>query len=106
MKTPKKKKEKEEEEPRSLRKRGRKSNQYLKFCTEREEQLKKENSLLDKKELYEKLDQEWNDMSEDDRAKYETEDGATPKKSGEHFEQCLTDPVWMPGVGVGGGPSF
>lgn len=96
VKTPKKKKEKEEEEPRSLRKRGRKSNQYLKFCTEREEQLKKENSLLDKKELYEKLDQEWNDMSEDDRAKYETEDGATPKKSDRKRKREQSTPAVEP----------
>lgn len=80
VKSPKVKSDKEE--PRSLRKRGRKSIQFLKFCSEKEEQQKEEYSSLSKKELYIKFEKEWSELTAEERAKYDVETASPrPKKS-------------------------
>ena len=62
------------------RKRGRKTTQFLEFSKQYKEQLVRENPGIGQRELYVKLEEKWEALSEEEREKYNTKPPTPPSQ--------------------------
>eukprot|EP00057_Strongylocentrotus_purpuratus_P010549 XP_011665023.1 PREDICTED: histone-lysine N-methyltransferase NSD2 isoform X2 [Strongylocentrotus purpuratus] len=75
------KKESKKEKPESdtpKRKRGRKTSQFLEFSKHFKKEIVKENPGIGQREIYEKLQEKWESLSEEDKEKYVTKPPTPP----------------------------